>query len=256
MCRILTIDEARFFGEQFRIAREAALKDAEDFDEVIFALERLGSFRFGRVSGLGDYKDCVLEEAAKSPLADCVPGVWPGLHTRAERLYELVKTARNDALHQGAFARRLTDHAVQLSLILEDALKRGHGMAKVGEYMVRNPIHGELWHPISYLRQIMLANAFSYLPVQKDLTWRFVSDLAIASFLASAQSENERKRRLASALQDCASIALEDAITCSAEEDIIVAIEKFCSNPRPILVTRPMPNANELVGILAPFDLL
>ena len=43
--------------------------------------------------------------------------------TPFSRLYDLVQDARNDALHQGAFARHLTIHAIGLALILEDALR-------------------------------------------------------------------------------------------------------------------------------------
>ena len=37
-------------------------------------------------------------------------------------LYDLVRNARNDAMHEGAFARNLAVHLVQLSVMLEDAL--------------------------------------------------------------------------------------------------------------------------------------
>jgi hypothetical protein len=37
-------------------------------------------------------------------------------------LYEELRQARSDAMHQGAHARILTDHAVELTIILEDAL--------------------------------------------------------------------------------------------------------------------------------------
>lgn len=40
-------------------------------------------------------------------------------------LYDLVEQGRNEALHQGAFARHLAEHAIELALALEDALANG-----------------------------------------------------------------------------------------------------------------------------------
>jgi hypothetical protein len=48
---------ARPFADQLRTAREAALKDAEAFDGIIHAIERLGSFLMGSTLDLGKYKD-------------------------------------------------------------------------------------------------------------------------------------------------------------------------------------------------------
>jgi hypothetical protein len=41
------------FRDQLRQAREYALRDAEAFGEIIFVVERLGSFLFGRIENLG-----------------------------------------------------------------------------------------------------------------------------------------------------------------------------------------------------------
>jgi len=189
MDRKPTSGEAKHFADEFRIARETVLRDAEDFDEVIHSVERLGSFLLGKVDGLGGYCTLISELAYQSPLATEIPEQFPEFHLSFERLYELVKDARNDAMHQGASARRLAEHSVQLSLVLEDALRRGYEMEKVGEFMVRGPICAEIWHPISFIRQSMLTNAFSYLPVKKDDVWFLVADLDVAGYLAKATSK-------------------------------------------------------------------
>jgi len=46
--------------------------------------------------------------------------------------------------------------------------------------MVRGVIEAKPWYPISYVCQLMLTHAFSYLPVQIDGAWKFVPEYSIA----------------------------------------------------------------------------
>jgi len=252
----LTVSEAKCFANQFRIAREATLKDAEDFDQIIHSVERFGSLLLGKVKSLGGYKSSICEVADRSLLAKEIPEQWSEFHVPFERLYDLVKDARNDAMHQGAFARTLAEHSVQLSLVLEDALRKGYNMGTVGEYMVRNPICGEIWQPVSFLRQTMLANAFSYLPVKKGGAWYLVADLDVANYLANAASKDDRKKRLAMRLSLATDIQLKSARSCFSGTSLEDALKKFDGDPSPLLVERNGTNSAEIVGILAPFDLL
>jgi hypothetical protein len=96
--------------------------------------------------------------AGESALASEVPAQWRGIHVPFPLLYGIVKDARNEALHQGAFARHLTVHAIELSLVLEDAMRRSFENPVVGDFMVRNPVCAELWQPLSFVRQQMLTN--------------------------------------------------------------------------------------------------
>src|SRR5437899_1265337 len=112
----------RTFCEQLCRARASALRDAEAFDEIIHVVERLGSYLVGKIGDLGKYKNKLAKLASNSALAG-VPDQWRGIHVPFSLLYDLVKDARNDALHQGSFARHLTGHAIELSLVLEDALR-------------------------------------------------------------------------------------------------------------------------------------
>jgi hypothetical protein len=109
--------EAIFFRDQFRDARALALQDAERFQDVLFVLERFGSFLTGKIQTLGRYEKLIVEFAKRSPLADGVAeaSAW---HTPFSALIEYVRESRNDALHQGAFARHLTTHVVKLALVL------------------------------------------------------------------------------------------------------------------------------------------
>ena len=72
-----------------------------------------------------------------------------------------MKDGRNDALHQGAFARHLTKHAIELAIVLEDVLSNDLDPV-VTDFMLRNPVCGEPWQPIAFLRQQMLANSYSF----------------------------------------------------------------------------------------------
>src|SRR5262245_710110 len=238
---------ARDFRLQLKQARESALKDAEDFEGIIHVIERLGSFCAGRVGSLGEYESEVKKLAELSPLALDVPSQWRSVHTPFSFLYKMVKDARNDALHIGAFARHLTTHAIELALILEDALRMLEENKYVSDYMVRDPVCAHLWQPVSFVRQVMLTNSFSYLPVQNPVgQWCLVSDLQVAKYL-QGHSNSERKRRLATPLQDAGEIALLPAKCLSDKEPIHSALADF--DGKPILVFRN--NAEtEIVGIL------
>jgi hypothetical protein len=112
------------FADQLRNAREEALNDAEAFDGILHTVERLGRFlTHNAIGDLGKYKGNLQKIASISAMAEEVPPCFPGVLTPFPRLFDLVKDARYDALHQGAFARHLTGHAVELALILEDALR-------------------------------------------------------------------------------------------------------------------------------------
>ena len=243
------------FAEQLREAREIALRDSEAFDGILYAVERLGSFLCGKIKHLGAYQSKIEEMASVSPLAETIPDRYPSLHVPFSRLYDLVKEARNDALHQGAFARRLTSHSIEISLVLEDALRRNMSDARVSDYMVRNPTVAEFWQPISFIRQQMLANSFSFLPVKMPAAgvWSTISDLEIAAYLGT---ETElRKTKLAEPLQ-FAKIPLRETKPCAEKTSLEEALRRFKEDQRPLLVSRDEGDHLVLAGILTPFDLL
>jgi hypothetical protein len=141
------------FAGQLRLARHSALGDAEGFDEIIHTVERLGSYltkeKFGDLGANGDlgkYTNALAKLASNSGLAH-VPD-HQELLTPFDRLYELVRMARNDAMHQGVFARHHTVHATELAIILEDALTQFKNPT-VGDFMVRNPVCAEVWQPVA-----------------------------------------------------------------------------------------------------------
>ena len=145
--------KALYFRNEFREARAVALEDAEGYQQILFVLERFGAYMFGggcceghehkRANGLDDYKKCI------SPLVNNYhpfKGKPPDdYHLAFNSLYERVRQARNDAFHQGAEARNLTSHSVQLCLMLEDTLMAIMG-GEIKSYMVRNPVCASEWH--------------------------------------------------------------------------------------------------------------
>jgi hypothetical protein len=243
-----------YFRDQLREARAVALRDAEGFGEIIFVLERLGSVLSDEI-GLGKKADSIIKQANESSLAEIIPIQWRGLHTPFSTLYKLVKDARNTAMHEGAFARHLTTHAIELSIILEHALMKD--LDRVCDFMVRNPVSASLWQPLSFIRQSMLINSFSYLPVlvrNGDHVWKLISDLEVAHYLRS--DDQSMRKRLAQSLQNAieqpSGIKLHSPKVCEPEFMVATLFTEW--DGLPILVKTK--DSNDLIGIVTPFDLL
>ena len=220
---------ALYFRDELRSARASALRNAEAFEEVIFVFERLGIYLTKKVSGLSDYGNKIAEIAKRSTQAansEVDPQQrQPDFH----RLYKIVKDARNDAMHVGAYARHLTTSSVELAVVLEDALMSNSYL--VQDFMVKNPICAFIWQPLGLVRQTMLANSFSYLPVQEkpNGSWSWLSDFELARLLRSASSGNQRKELLALTLEEALrthKLGIDPAETCSPDETIGDAIAK------------------------------
>ena len=158
------------------------------------------------IKGLADYSAKLSDLASASPLAADLPSKWPEYHTEFGALFEEMRQARNDAVHQGAHARTLTDHAVELSIILEDALMTD--ASKVSQFMVRDVVDAKLWHPLSYIRQQMLTHAFSYLPIWHADAWNLSLNTPWPGYYVMPH----RKLYAGDALQRLFPIALQTAV--------------------------------------------
>ena len=240
------------FADQLRAAREAALRDSEAFDEIIHSIERLGCFLTLRCSGLGEYRDELEKIALRSALAEEVPKLCRGALTPFSRRYNLVKDARNDALHQGAFARHLTSQVIELALILEDALRSSE---RISDYMVRNPLFAELWQPVGFIRQQMLANSFSFLPVPHGEDWCLLSDRQVAIYLRTVSSNCERNRRLATPV-DKTGVTLPTAECVKEEASLQDALKTLKDAPWLVCGEGIPGTPKRLLGIVTAFDLL
>lgn len=257
----LSRDAALQFREELRAAREAVLQDAEQFVAVIQVVERLGSYLDrvpgeGRDPGLAVYGLRIARFIVLSPLA---AGNTPWL-SDFFTLYDAVRNARNDAIHQGAYARHLATNTVSLATILEDALiyvadSGGLMQDRIDIYMIKNPTLAHLWQPIGFIRQSMLENSFSYLPMfdRKSGSWSLVSDYEIAKFL---NSKNRRDRLL---------MSLGDAMNCNDGPNLIPTkhyhadvskstVLRNCAG-YPVLIVHKSDDSLPL-GIVTPFDLI
>ena len=248
----MTLVASGYFRSELLKAREDALKDAEAFDGIIHVVEKLGQFLLGEIKDLGRYQNDIEKVAKESPLAVEIPDLFRNIHTPFNLLYSIVRNARNDAMHIGASARHLTQHTIELALILEDAMRTYEMSEKVSDYMVRNPVCAQLWQPISFIRQQMLTNSFTYLPVfHPERKWCLVSDFQVAKYL-QIPTNNERKKRLAAPLGKATEINLHSVELRSGNVSITEIMNNFGSEP--ILVGEN--SEAGLEGILTAFDLL
>ena len=138
------------------------------------------------------------------------------------------------------------------------------GAYKVVDYMVRSPVYATLWQPVSFIRQQMLANSFTYLPfLNADGKWALVSDYNVARYLRSRSNRNEL---LAKTLDDAISESDGLKTHLAKVRYAYVTIEKVLDffDGKPFLVVRTKnesdllrtENENDLLGILTAFDLL
>jgi hypothetical protein len=242
--------QRRFFRNELRRVRARALADAEAYAEPLHALERLGRFLDPGALTLGRASRALSGIAAASDLAQELPERWPQYHRPAPRLLRTVTDSRNDVMHIGARARHLTTHAVEVCLVLEDALQ--NGLDRVSDFMVSDRVVIERWQPLSLLRQQMLEHSFTFLPIRPatpDGGWLLVADHHLARFLG------ERKGRL-DRLAMSVGRALDDGLGHEAakviDADTPVSAARQQLEYRPFLVR----SEDRILGIVTAFDLL
>ena len=170
-------------------------------------------------------------------------------------------------MHGRDSARIATQHADQLAQVLEDALMRPNGQNnhdQVADFMARNPTCAALWHPLNFIRQAMLANSFSYLPVntgtEAKASWQLVSDRELVKYLRLRPDGVLLRSLLVQRLEQALTgngpkLVLIEAQTCGPSNAVKqVLADRPDWDGRPILVTRG--NSHELLGILTPYNLL
>ena len=133
------------------------------------------------------------------------------------------------------------------------------GNDKVADYMVKNVITASLWQPLCFIRQQMLMNSFSFLPVLDEYgqpTGQLVADCSLAAYLRKS-----RKDRLASNLRDAISpggLSLPIAKMCSPTDKVsqVLEDEKVRDQRLPVIVVGEQGDRKTLIGLLTGFDLL
>ena len=261
MAGAMTPESALTFRDALREARMKVLANAENYRELLFVLERLTTHLTGKdFLGNPENKRCIVRLAEHGALQGKLAASDTG-ELSAGELYELIRHARNDAMHEGAVARNLAAHLVQLGVTLEDALMHIAGNSKAKHYMVRDPMTAEPWEPLAFVRQKMLVHSFSHLPVRIDGRWKIVSDHGIAVYLWTDGACV--KKRLRQRLDCAAEGALEArrAVVVNPDDDVCAVVkahEESIRRGEPILVEAKIKSEDRkiLLGILTPFDLL
>lgn len=258
--RELLPQECVHYRDRFREARYAALADAEGFGAVCFALESLGVRLLGEQATLDRYKRRIAARALKSPVLAELSTIHPSRFKSFEALFKTVQTARNDAMHIGAYARHATEAAIELCIGLEEALMADVERT-VGNVMVTSPMTVEPWQTVAHARQLMLMHSFSFLPVRLDASWWLVSELGLAKFLGV---NGETKRANLGMTIQAAKTAGMVLVELNDEDDLLRADtpiadvlqrSKVQDGPMLWLVVDDK-HPDHLAGVLSPFELM
>lgn len=238
------------FLNRLRCARDLVLKDAEAFNEAAASLEFVGQIMQGRQgNGLGSYLEEIVSLATSR--GDQSP-------EEVRRLFNIVKDARNDAVHDGAYVRHMSTRLVDLILMLEHAVMAG--LNRVGDVMVRSPVSAEPWQLVSHVRRLMLENSYSNIPMlianEESKLFIFLTDTHVMNYLHPRTSTESRKERLSNRINEALGkgLQIEPAKTCPPTElveNIVPLMTHY-----PMLVTESQGGEERLVGIISAFDLL
>jgi CBS domain-containing protein len=258
----LEADERVFYRDQLRSARYAALADAEGFHEVCYALETLGLRLYGRKADLGSYKPKLNKLSQESEVLAELTQIYPSTFTAFDALFELVRTARNDVMHTGVYARHATAAAIELCIGLEAAIMKHKALLRhqVKHYMVKSPVTVEPWQPVAHARQLMLTHSFSFLPVQIIGCWKLISETSMARYLQFGVSAGGRlSDLLAQTIQDAGlnGLELSQAQIVRLDDEVRTLLQPSSDSPhtepRLWLVEDSLGN---LCGVLSPFELM
>lgn len=258
----LAADERVFYRDQLRAARYAALADSEGFHAVCYALESLGLRFHGTKAHLGSYKRSLKQLSQESEVFAELVERFPGSFTAFDALFDLVRTARNDAMHTGVYARHATAAAIELCIGLEAAIMKDKDLDRhqVKHYMVKSPVSVEPWQPVAHARQLMLAHSFSFLPVKMH-SWELISETSMARYLQFGVKDGVSvSNLLGAAIQDAVNkkkLVLIRAKTVGLDDEIHTLLEPPSeaqnSEPRLWLVEDAR---GHLCGVLSPFELM
>lgn len=258
--KTLTADERIYHRDRLRTARYAALADSEGFLTICFALESLGLRLSGSSAALGQYRKFLKQIAGDSIVLSELTEQFPSIFTKFDALFELVLTARNDAMHSGVYARHATSAAIEMCIGLEAAVMKEKPLQRrlVVDYMVKSPITVQRWAPVAHARQLMLTHSFSYLPVEIN-GWKLVSEIAMARYLQLPYQGEDLAKLLATSIEDAVNLRLKlvVATVVKLEDEVQELLKKNqdsqSAEPRLWLVVN---KHAELCGVLSPFELM
>lgn len=244
----LSFSERTYYRDRFRAARYAAFAQSEAFQHICFAIEEIGARLLGKVAAMGAYKPPVILF-----LTDNGVVASESVRDHIDALYGIVQSARNDAMHTGAYARHVAAKAVELCLLLEDALMAP--IQRVCDHMVKEPVCIEPWHTVARARQLMLTHSFSNLPLRIVGKWHLLTEHGLARCLA--KPGGGKKALLAKQITDaCPELGLVDAPIVSEQAELhsLLTDGRWPIEGSPLwLVTDA---SNNLAGVISVSELL
>lgn len=244
--------ERLYHRDELRAGRYAALADAEGFHAICFALEALGLRLNGRKAALGSYEAALGALAESSVVLSKLAEIHPERFSRFAPLFAFVKSARNDAMHTGVYARHATAAAIELCIGLEEALMKEQQIPRqtVQDFMVKTPVTLEPWQPVAHARQLMLTHSFSFLPVFIG-NWKLLSETGLARYM---RSDKDWAALLSQSIELAApNLNLLDASVVRLQDDIARLLSADANEARLWLV---VDNQERLCGVLSPFELI
>jgi hypothetical protein len=224
------------------------LADAEGADAAIFAIEHVGRFVYGDEKPLetigGALSWWVTRRLGHSRV------------TQFNKKLDLLRRGRNDRMHKGFAARSLTRDAVAVVMMLEEALMFDWSKYQATDLMTPAPTTAKLWMTFGNVRDVLVENAFSQVPIFFDGTWAVVSErtVARAALIARKRGDDLRNLRLEDSLP-------WDGSTMLAKELLVVVptvapdalVLDLDMGSGCVLVVRQ--NSQELLGIVTPSDI-
>jgi hypothetical protein len=210
----------------------------------------------GAEATLNAYRVHIEHIAQSVPSLSSLADQFPMFFTRFDALYDVVRRARNDAMHGGVYARHATDAAVELCIGLEEAVMVGSGqITKVRDYMIKAPLVAEPWHLVAHVRQVVLTHSFSFLPMFHEGAWSLVSEMSLVKYLRP-KSATDRRRALAQSLSRAIADGLELVPTTpiAPDDDVADVLAGTSTSVNPVLWV--VVESGRLVGVLSPFELM
>lgn len=247
--------ERLYHRDQLRAARYSALADAEGFHAVCFALEALGFRLLGKKAELGKYEPKLCELSQESVVLTEMSQRYAGIFSKFSPLFDLVRSARNDAMHTGVYARHATVAAIELCIGLEEALMKEQQLTRnlVEDFMVKSPLIVEPWQPVAHARQLMLMHSFSFLPVFIG-SWKLLSEGAMARYM---RSKGQWKDLLSATIEHAAANELDlvEATVVGLKQEVRDLLAADHRNGAPWLWL-VQDEHERLCGVLSPFELM
>jgi hypothetical protein len=255
-CRPLDWHERLYYRDQLRKARYAALADAEGFQSVCYALEALGMRLLGRRRDLGRYGGPLRGLAKNSSTLSDLATESPSRFSSFDGLFAQVRSARNDAMHSGVYARHATAAAIEICIGLEEALmtQTDDPRTTVSDFMVKSVVLLERWQPVAHARQLMLTHSFSFLPVYLE-RWMLVSETAVARYLRGTR---DWKSLMSTPIEQAAEtgLTLIDARVVKPEDNAIDLLNDHELDQQSARLWLVEEAPGRLCGVLSPFELM